>query len=76
MAAYNLGPERVQGMREEARRRGLNPDQWFFQTERVAMEQGGANVVAFVNSVNKYYLAFDRERDSLEKSGPKTALKR
>lgn len=40
------------------------------------MEQGGANVVAFVNSVNKYYLAFDRERDSLEKSGPKTALKR
>ncbi|RMV08069.1 Transglycosylase, SLT family [Pseudomonas savastanoi] len=76
MAAYNLGPERVQGMRKEARRRGLNPDQWFFQTERVAMEQGGANVVAFVNSVNKYYLAFDRERDSLEKSGPKIAVKR
>ncbi|MCK0543073.1 transglycosylase SLT domain-containing protein [Pseudomonas syringae pv. aptata] len=76
MAAYNLGPERVQGMREEARRRGLNPNQWFFQTERVAMEQGGANVVAFVNSVNKYYLAFDRERDSLEKSGPKSAVKR
>ncbi|MGN2430942.1 transglycosylase SLT domain-containing protein [Pseudomonas syringae] len=71
MAAYNLGPERVQGMREEARRRGLNPNQWFFQTERVAMEQGGANVVAFVNSVNKYYLAFDRERDSLEKQAPK-----
>lgn len=76
MAAYNLGPERVQGMREEARRRGLNPNQWFFQTERVAMEQGGANVVAFVNSVNKYYLAFDRERDSLEKSGNKTVVKR
>jgi len=31
------------------------------------MEQGGANVVTFVNSVNKYYLAFDRQRDSLEK---------
>ncbi|MCD5997143.1 transglycosylase SLT domain-containing protein [Pseudomonas sp. CDFA 602] len=69
MAAYNMGPERVQGMREEARRRGLNPNQWFFQTERVAMEQGGANVVTFVNSVNKYYLAFDRERDALEKDG-------
>ncbi|SDW54040.1 Membrane-bound lytic murein transglycosylase MltF [Pseudomonas syringae] len=76
MAAYNLGPERVQGMREEARRRGLNPNQWFFQTERVAMEQGGANVVAFVNSVNKYYLAFDRERDALEKQGPKKPLMR
>ncbi|MFH7428907.1 hypothetical protein RA281_29120, partial [Pseudomonas syringae pv. tagetis] len=51
------------------------PNQWFFQTERAAMEQGGANVGAFVNSVNKYDLAFDRERDSLEKSGPRPALK-
>lgn len=67
LAAYNLGPERVQRMRKEARKRGLNPDQWFFQTERVAMEQGGANVVTFVNSVNKYYLAFDRQRDRLER---------
>jgi membrane-bound lytic murein transglycosylase MltF len=66
LAAYNLGPERVQGMRNEARRRGLNPDQWFFQTERVAMEQAGMGVVSYVNSVNKYYLAFDRERGSLE----------
>ncbi|MBV1813321.1 transglycosylase SLT domain-containing protein [Pseudomonas viridiflava] len=69
MAAYNMGPERVQSMRDEARKRGLNPNQWFFQTERIAMEQGGANVVTFVNSVNKYYLAFDRQRDALEKEG-------
>lgn len=68
LAAYNLGPERVQRMRKEAARRGLNPNQWFFQTERIAMEQGGANVVTFVNSVNKYYLAFDRQRDTLEKN--------
>jgi membrane-bound lytic murein transglycosylase MltF len=70
LAAYNLGPERVQGMRVEAKRRGLNPDQWFFQTERVAMEQAGMGVVSYVNSVNKYYLAFDRERDSLEDTRP------
>jgi membrane-bound lytic murein transglycosylase MltF len=72
LAAYNLGPERVQGMRAEAKRRGLNPDQWFFQTERVAMEQAGMGVVSYVNSVNKYYLAFDRERDSLESDPPGT----
>jgi membrane-bound lytic murein transglycosylase MltF len=66
LAAYNLGPERVQSMRKEARRRGLNPDQWFFQTERVAMDQAGMGVVSYVNSVNKYYLAFDRERSQLE----------
>lgn len=67
LAAYNLGPERVQAMRAEARRRGLNGDQWFFQTERIAMEQVGMGPVSFVNSVNKYYLAFNRERAALER---------
>ena len=67
LAAYNLGPERVQAMRAEARRRGLNGDQWFFQTERIAMEQVGMGPVSFVNSVNKYYLAFNRQRASLER---------
>ncbi len=66
LAAYNLGPERVQKLRQQARKRGLDPDKWFFQTERVAMEQNGMGVVMFVNSVNKYYLAFDRQRASLE----------
>ena len=66
LAAYNMGPERVQAMRAEAKRRGLNPNQWFFQVERIAMEQVGMSGVSYVNSVNKYYLAFDRERDSLE----------
>src|SRR5476651_658098 len=75
LAAYNMGPERVQGMRTEAKRRGLNPNQWFFQVERIAMEQVGMSGVSYVNSVNKYYLAFDRERDSLEPPalGPKIA---
>ncbi len=66
LAAYNMGPERVQAMRAEARRRGLNPNQWFFQVERIAMEQVGRGAVSYVNSVNKYYLAYDRERDTLE----------
>lgn len=76
LAAYNMGPERVQGMRAEARRRGLNPNQWFFQVERIAMEQVGMSAVSYVNSVNKYYLAFDRERDSLEPKGQKVASRK
>ncbi|MHA7114572.1 MltF family protein [Pseudomonas promysalinigenes] len=67
LAAYNLGPERVQAMRAEARKRGLNGNQWFFQTERIAMEQVGMGPVNFVNSVNKYFLAFNRERRALER---------
>ncbi|AYC32664.1 lytic transglycosylase F [Pseudomonas cavernae] len=69
LAAYNLGPERVQGLRAEARRRGLNSNQWFFQVERIAMEQLGMGVASYVSAVNKYYLAYDRERDSLERQG-------
>ena len=66
LAAYNMGPQRVQSLRAEARRRGLNPDQWFFQVERIAMETLGMGVVSYVNAVNKYYLAYNRERSLLE----------
>jgi membrane-bound lytic murein transglycosylase MltF len=76
LAAYNLGPERVQAMRAEARRRGLNGNQWFFQTERIAMEQVGMGPVSYVNSVNKYFLAFDRERESLEPKGRKVTARK
>lgn len=67
LAAYNMGPQRVQGLRAEARRRGLDPDRWFFQVERVALEQYGMAVPSYVSAVNKYYLAYRRERDYLER---------
>lgn len=76
LAAYNLGPQRVQGFRAEARRRGLNPNQWFFQVERIAMEQVGMGVVSYVNAVNKYYLAYDRERYRLEPQGRVASLRK
>ena len=66
LAAYNLGPERVQSLRAEARRKGLNANQWFYQVERVAMEQMGLGVVSYVNAVNKYHVAYKRERYLLE----------
>lgn len=66
LAAYNMGPQRVQTLRAEARRRGLNPDQWFFQVERVALEQMGLSGASYVSSINKYYVAYARERYLLE----------
>ncbi|WP_160287663.1 MltF family protein [Pseudomonas knackmussii] len=68
LAAYNVGAERVQSLRAEARRRGLDPNRWFFQVERVAADQLGMGVVNYVSSINKYYLAYQRERDGLESS--------
>lgn len=73
LAAYNIGPQRVQSLRAEARRRGLNPDQWFFQVERLAMETLGMGVVSYVNAVNKYYVAFARERYLLEAGTARSA---
>ena len=65
LAAYNLGPQRVQSMRAEARRRGLNgPVVLPGQAHRHG--NGRHGVVAYVNSVNKYYLAYQRERYLLE----------
>ena len=66
LAAYNLGPQRVQNMRAEARRRGLNANQWFFQVERIAAETLGLHTVTYVGSLNKYYQAFADQRDFLE----------
>ncbi|MBD9504366.1 transglycosylase SLT domain-containing protein [Pseudomonas sp. PDM17] len=76
LAAYNAGPERVQSLRAEAKRQGLNPNQWFFQVERVAAEQLGMGVVNYVSSVNKYYLAYQRERDGLEPRESVAAIKK
>lgn len=76
LAAYNMGPERVQRLRAEARRRGLNPNQWFFQVERIAAEQLGMGVVSYVNSVNKYFFAFHRERNALEQNQRVASAKR
>lgn len=67
LAAYNMGPQRVQQLRDEARRRGLDADRWFFSVERVALEQMGLRGGNYVNAVNKYYLIYRRERDYLQR---------
>lgn len=66
LAAYNMGPQRVQSLRAEARRRGLDADRWYFQVERVALDEVGLGAVSYVAAVNKYRLAFMREREMLE----------
>lgn len=66
LAGYNMGPQRVENLRIEARQRGLNANQWFFQVERVAAEKYGLQTATYVSSLNKYYQAFADQRDFLE----------
>jgi len=57
-AAYNAGPGRVKQLRREAAERGLNPNVWFGNVERVASERIGRETVTYVSNIYKYYVAY------------------
>jgi len=57
-AAYNCGPGRVKQLRTEAQKRGLNPNVWFGNVERVASERIGRETVTYVSNIYKYYVAY------------------
>jgi membrane-bound lytic murein transglycosylase MltF len=57
-AAYNAGPGRIQGLRKEAARRGLDPNLWFNNVEIVASEKIGRETVTYVSNIYKYYIAY------------------
>jgi len=57
-ASYNAGPARIRGLRSEAKRRGLDPDVWFNNVERVAAEKIGRETVQYVSNIYKYYIAY------------------
>lgn len=57
-ASYNAGPARVRELRQEAARRGLDPNRWFNNVEIVAADQIGAETVTYVSNIYKYYVAY------------------
>jgi membrane-bound lytic murein transglycosylase MltF len=57
-AAYNCGPGRVQSLRKEAAKRGLDPNKWFNNVEIVASEKIGRETVTYVSNIYKYYIAY------------------
>jgi membrane-bound lytic murein transglycosylase MltF len=57
-AAYNAGPGRVRQLRRETEKRGLNPNVWFGNVERVASERIGRETVTYVSNIYKYYIAY------------------
>jgi membrane-bound lytic murein transglycosylase MltF len=66
LASYNAGPGRIRQLRRETARRGLNPNLWFGNVERVVSERVGRETVQYVSNIYKYYVAYrlviDRER--------------
>ena len=58
LAAYNAGPGRIQQMRRLAKERGLDPNRWFHNVERVTLEKIGEEPVQYVSNIHKYYTAY------------------
>ena len=65
-AAYNAGPGRIRQLRREAELRGLNPNIWFGNVERIASERIGRETVTYVGNIYKYYLAYRLMTDEIE----------
>ena len=57
-ASYNAGPARVRQLRQEAAKRGLDPNVWFQNVEYVAAEKVGPETVTYVSNIYKYYVAY------------------
>ena len=66
LASYNAGPGRIRQLRRETARRGLDPNKWFGNVERVVSERIGRETVTYVSNIYKYYVAYklvmDREQ--------------
>ena len=57
-AAYNAGPGRIRSLREEAAKKGLNPNVWMDNVEVVAANRIGMETVTYVANIYKYYIAY------------------
>ena len=57
-ASYNAGPGRVRQLRRETAARGLDPNVWFGNVERIASERIGRETVTYVSNIFKYYVAY------------------
>jgi len=66
-AAYNAGPGRLRQLRRETEARGLDPNVWFGNVERVASERIGRETVTYVSNIYKYYIAYRLLADQRER---------
>jgi membrane-bound lytic murein transglycosylase MltF len=57
-ASYNAGAGRISQLRNEATKRGLDPNVWFHNVEYVAAEKIGQETVTYVSNIYKYYIAY------------------
>jgi len=76
-AAYNLGPTKVQQLRQKAKKMGLDKNRWFYHVEQAALRFVGQEPVRYVANIHKYYIAYKLVNDAqTQKSMEIKALKK
>ena len=65
-ASYNAGPGKIRSLRKETERRGLNPNIWFNNVERVVAEKVGRETITYVSNIYKYYVAYTLAMEELK----------
>ena len=58
LAAYNAGPANVKNWRTAAAARGMDPNRWRDNVERVSLEMAGEETYRYVRNIDKYYLIY------------------
>ena len=76
-ASYNAGPGRMRQLRRETEKRGLNPNLWFGNVERITSERIGRETVTYVSNIFKYYVAYRLlAEDAARRAEAKAAVKK
>ena len=68
LAAYNMGPSRMNRVRRKAGAQGVDPNTWFGQVELLVAREVGREPVQYVSNIFNYYTSFR----SLRRYGLKT----
>jgi len=75
-ASYNAGPNRLTRLRAETKKRGLDPNVWFGNVERITSERIGRETVTYVSNIYKYYIAYRLMTEQREqRDAAKTAVR-
>jgi membrane-bound lytic murein transglycosylase MltF len=57
-ASYNAGPGRIHSLRQEAAKKGLDPNVWVNNVELIVAARIGMETVTYVANIYKYYVAY------------------
>jgi membrane-bound lytic murein transglycosylase MltF len=63
LAGYNAGPNRINRLRQEAAKQGLDPNRWFGHVERVVQQKVGSEPVRYVANIFAYYVTYTNALD-------------